>query len=72
MLNKSDLFWTPPLIYSGYFTNSSDLDVLVEEMETTLKLFDAESFKKNDFKLMDKLSPYLLVNNLLLGIVGNA
>ena len=57
LLNDSDPFWTPPLIYPRYFTNNSDLDVLVEGVEATLKLFDTKSFKKNDFKLMDKPLP---------------
>ncbi|KOX69471.1 Glucose dehydrogenase [acceptor] [Melipona quadrifasciata] len=52
LLNESDPFWTsfnlPWLLYN------SDLDVLVEAI---LKLFDTESFKKNDFKLMDKPLP---------------
>ncbi|KAF3430486.1 hypothetical protein E2986_07082 [Frieseomelitta varia] len=57
LLNDDDPFWAPPLIYPGYFTNSSDLDVLIEGVEATLKLFDTESFKENDFKLMDKPLP---------------
>ncbi|KOX68393.1 Glucose dehydrogenase [acceptor] [Melipona quadrifasciata] len=57
LLNESDPFWTPPLIYPGYFTNNSDLDVLVEGIEAILKLFDTESFKENDFRLMDKPLP---------------
>ena len=57
LLNESDPLWAPPLIYSGYFTNSSDSDVLVEGVELTLKLFDTESFKKYDFRLIDKSLP---------------
>ncbi|KAF3430197.1 hypothetical protein E2986_06483 [Frieseomelitta varia] len=57
LLNDSDPLWSPPLIYPGYFTNSSDLDVLVEGLEIALKLFGTESFKKNDFRLIDKPLP---------------
>ena len=58
LLNESDPLWAPPLIYPKYFSNSNDLDVLVEGVEIVLKLFDTESFKKNDFTLINKtLSP---------------
>ena len=57
LLNDSDPLWASPLIYPGYFTNHSDLDVLVEAVEIALKLFDTELFKKNDFRLMDKPLP---------------
>ena len=57
LLNESDPLWAPPLIYSGYFTNSNDLDVLVEGVELTLKLFGTESFKRNNFRLIDKPLP---------------
>ena len=30
LLNEIDPLWAPPLIYPGYFSNSNDLDVLVE------------------------------------------
>ena len=54
LLNASDPLWAPPLIYPGYFSNSNDLDVLADGIEITLKLFDTESFKKNDFTLINK------------------
>ena len=54
ILNKSDSLWGAPLIYPLYFTNS-DLDVLVESVEIAFKLFDTESFKKYDFRLIGKL-----------------
>ena len=57
ILNESDPLWGAPLIYSGYFTRNSDLDVLTEGVEAALKLFDTESFKKNDFRLIDKPLP---------------
>ncbi|CAD1468297.1 unnamed protein product, partial [Heterotrigona itama] len=57
LLNESDPVWAPPLIYPGYFSNSSDLDVLAEGVEIALKLFDTESFKKNDFTLIKKPLP---------------
>ena len=57
LLNDSDPLWSPPLIYPGYFTNSSDLDVLVEGLKIASKLFGTESFKKNDFTLIDKPLP---------------
>ena len=53
-MNDINPLWAPSLIYSGYFTNNSDLDVSVEEAEIALKLFNTELFEKNDFSLMDK------------------
>ncbi|XP_043522749.1 glucose dehydrogenase [FAD, quinone]-like isoform X1 [Frieseomelitta varia] len=57
LLNDTDPLWAPPLIYSGYFTNNSDLNVMVEGVEIASNLFNTESFKKNDFRLMDKPLP---------------
>ena len=54
MLNEIDPLWGPPLIYPGYFSNSNDLDVLVEGVEIVLKLFNTETFKKNDLTLIKK------------------
>ena len=57
LLNGSDPLWRAPLIYPRYFTSNPDLDVLVEGVEIALKLFDTESFKKYDFRLIDKPLP---------------
>ncbi|CAD1468056.1 unnamed protein product, partial [Heterotrigona itama] len=57
LLNESDPLWEAPLIYPGYFTSNSDLDVLVEGLEIALKLLGTESFKKNDFRLIDNPLP---------------
>ena len=57
LLNGNDPLWGAPLIYPGYFTLNPDLDVLTEGVNATLKLFDTESFKKNDFRLIDKPLP---------------
>ena len=57
LLNASDPLWGAPLIYSRYFTNNPDLDVLLESVEIALKLFNTESFKKYDFRLVDKSLP---------------
>ena len=35
LLNETDPLWAPFLIYPGYFSNSNDLDVLVEGIEIT-------------------------------------
>ena len=57
LLNDTDPLWAPPLIYSGYFTNNSDLNVMVEGLEIASNLFNTEAFKKNDFRLMDEPLP---------------
>ncbi|KAK9294322.1 hypothetical protein QLX08_011028 [Tetragonisca angustula] len=57
LLNGSDPLWGAPLIYSRYLTSNPDLDVLLESVEIALKLFDTESFKKYDFRLVDKSLP---------------
>ncbi|CAD1479083.1 unnamed protein product, partial [Heterotrigona itama] len=72
LLNESDPVWAPPLIYLGYFSNSSDLDVLAEGVEIVLKLFDTESFKKNDFTLIKKNLCILVdSSNLVKEIIGS-
>ena len=53
----SDPLWASHLIYLRYFTNRSDLDVLVKGTEIALKLFDTKMFKKTDFSLMDEPLP---------------
>ncbi|KAK1117179.1 hypothetical protein K0M31_016876 [Melipona bicolor] len=57
LLNGSDPLWGAPLIYPRYFTSNPDLDVLAEGVEIALKLFDTESFKKYDFRLIDEPLP---------------
>ncbi|KAF3430490.1 hypothetical protein E2986_13928 [Frieseomelitta varia] len=57
LLNGSDPLWGAPLIYPRYFTSNPDLDLLVESVKIALKLFDTESFKKYDFRLVDKSLP---------------
>lgn len=57
LLNDTDPLWGPPLVYSGYFTNISDLDVMVEGVEIALYLFNTKLFKKNDFRFMNKPLP---------------
>ncbi|CAD1471731.1 unnamed protein product, partial [Heterotrigona itama] len=53
LLNGTDPVWSAPLIYPS----DPDLDVLAESVQIALKLFDTESFKKYDFKLIDKPLP---------------
>ncbi|KAK9299915.1 hypothetical protein QLX08_007218 [Tetragonisca angustula] len=57
LLNGSDPLWGPPLIDYRYFSNQTDLEVLTESVEIALKLFDTKSFKKYDFKLINKSLP---------------
>ena len=57
LLNDSDPLWEAPLINPRFFTSNPDLDVLTEGVEIALKLFDTESFKKYDFRLIDKPLP---------------
>ncbi|KAF3430179.1 hypothetical protein E2986_07371 [Frieseomelitta varia] len=57
LLNGSDPMWGPPLINPRFFTSNPDLDVLTEGVEIALKLFDTKSFKKYDFRLIDKPLP---------------
>ena len=57
LLNDSDPLWGPPLIYPGYFTSYPDLDVLAEAVQAALQLFRTESFRRNDFRLMDTPLP---------------
>ncbi|KAK9299911.1 hypothetical protein QLX08_007215 [Tetragonisca angustula] len=57
LLNGTDPLWGAPLINPRYFTSNPDLDVLEEGVEIALKLFGTESFKKYDFRLIDKPLP---------------
>ncbi|KAF3430175.1 hypothetical protein E2986_07627 [Frieseomelitta varia] len=57
LLNRSDPIWGAPLIDYRYFSNETDLDVLTESVEIALKLFDTDSFRKNDFRLINKSLP---------------
>ena len=57
LLNGSDPVWGAPLIYQRFFTSNPDLDVLVAGIEIALKLFDTESFKKYDYRLIDNPLP---------------
>lgn len=57
LLNGSDPLWGAPVINPRYFTSNPDLDVLAEGVEIALKLFDTESFKKYDFRLIDEPLP---------------
>ena len=57
LLNGSDPLWGAPLINQRFFTSNPDLDVLAESVKIALKLFDTKSFKKNDFRLIDKPLP---------------
>ena len=57
LLNDTDPFWGAPLINPRFFTSNPDLDVLTGGVEIALKLFDTKSFKKYDFRLIDKPLP---------------
>ena len=50
-LNDTDPIWGNPLVYSGYFSVDSDLDVMVEGIKMALKVSDTKAFKDNGFKL---------------------
>ncbi|KAF3430178.1 hypothetical protein E2986_05929 [Frieseomelitta varia] len=57
ILLNGDPLWGAPLINPRFFTSNPDLDVLTEGVEIALKLFDTKSFKKYDFRLIDKPLP---------------
>ena len=56
-LNDTDPTWSNPLIYSGYFTVGSDLDVMLEGIRIALKVADSKVFKENGFKLDEDPKP---------------
>ncbi|KOX69462.1 Glucose dehydrogenase [acceptor] [Melipona quadrifasciata] len=51
------MFCGAPLIILRCFTNNPDLDILAEGVEIALKLFDTESFKNYNFRLIDEPLP---------------
>ena len=57
LLNESDPLWGEPLIYPMFFTRNPDLDVLVESIGIALRVFDTESFRKYDYRLIDRPLP---------------
>ncbi|XP_033220896.1 glucose dehydrogenase [FAD, quinone]-like [Belonocnema kinseyi] len=50
-LNDTDPVCGNPLIYTGYFTVKSDMDVMLEGIRMALKVADTKIFKENGFEL---------------------
>lgn len=54
LLNHTDPTFSQPLIYPQFFTNTEDMDVLVEAMRFVVGLEETETFKRNDVKFVKK------------------
>lgn len=51
-LNDTNPVWGDPIIYPGYFTNSSDKYRMIEGIQIFQKMFNTTAFKENEY-LMD-------------------